>query len=84
MEDSLREKVGHELRREVKQWGSCGKLHDEEITFRFIKDISDSHLLHIIPWIKRYKYAYSNDTLNLMLDEQEYRSKNYIFVEEYK
>jgi hypothetical protein len=74
----------HELKRNLVWWGSCGKFHDEPMVERLVKDISDSHLLHIIPWIKTYPHAYDVETLQLMEDEQEYRRKNYIFVEAYK
>ena len=74
----------HAVKRNVQKWGSCGKFHDEPMMYRLIKDLSDSHLSHIIPWIKKYKNAYSDDTITMMTDEQEFRCENYIFVQDYK
>jgi len=74
----------HAITRNIQNWGSCGKFHDEPMIYRLIKDLSDSHLSHIIPWIKKYKAQYTDETLKLMEDEQKYRCKNYIYVAEYK
>lgn len=74
----------HEELREVEQWGSTGRFHDKPLVFRKIKDLSDSHLLHIISWIEQRLNLYGEKQLKLMKDEQNYRTVNYIFVEDYK
>jgi len=74
----------HEITRRIVKWGSNGKHHDEPLVERFIMDLSDSHLLHIIAWIKVYTHAYDKETLQLMEDEQAYRCAKYLFIPEYK
>ena len=74
----------HEAIRKVEEWGSMGKFHNEPLVFRKIKDLSDSHLLHIISWIEARPKIYSEATLQNMKNEQIYRTENYIFVEDYK
>ena len=74
----------HQIERNLIKWGSCGKFHNEPMKYRLVRELSDSHLSHIIPWIKKYKAQYSDDTLKLMEDEQTYRCKHYIYVPDYK
>lgn len=74
----------HALKRQKEKWGSFGKYHDKPMTVRYIKDLSDSHLLHIIQWIKDNIQCYDYKTLRLMEDEQKYRTDNYIFVKDYE
>ncbi len=77
------EKYNHIIDRNIVKWTSFGKFHDEKPRTTLVKDISDSHLLHIIIWIKEYNTHYSNSILELMILESEYRVKNYIFVPDY-
>jgi hypothetical protein len=71
----------HEVKRNLIKWGTFGRFHNEPLTFIVIKDITDSHLLHIISWIKEHPHAYAlSDILATMEDEQAFRTKNYIFV----
>jgi hypothetical protein len=74
----------HHKKRLIEKWGSCGKYHNERLRYRFISDLSDSHLLHIIAWIKLYTHAYDDETLQLMEDEQAYRCTNYLFISDYQ
>lgn len=71
-------------KREIIQWGTCGKKLDEPMKLIKLKDLSDSHLLHIIAWIKLHKEYYQDEILALMEKEQLYRCENFIFVPEYK
>ena len=60
----------HKICREVELWGSTGKFHNEPIVFRKIKNLSDSHLLHIISWIEMRSEQYDSKTLEIMKTEQ--------------
>jgi len=74
----------HVILRNIEKWGSTGKFHNEPLVFRKLKDLSDSHLLHIIAWIEARPEIYTKETLQNMKNEQVYRKENYIFVKEYK
>ena len=74
----------HALKRQKVKWGSFGKLHNEPLKMRYIKDLSDSHLLHIIAWVRDNLDAYDKETLQLMENEQKYRKDNYIFINDYQ
>jgi len=70
--------------REIEKWGSYGKFGNKPLKFRLIKDLSDSHLLHIIAWIKIFPAIYNNSNiLEIMEAEQIYRTRYYIFIPEY-
>jgi hypothetical protein len=75
--------IQHEFERQTVQWDSYGKNGDEPLTKRIIKDISNDHLEHVIPFIERYRLTYGHDTLNLMVHEKEYRTEKNIFVPDY-
>lgn len=68
--------------RNTAKWASNGRNLDEPTTYTLIKDLADSHLLHIIGWIKLYPKYYSVKTLSNMEAEMLYRAKNSIFVPE--
>lgn len=69
-------------RRETFRWGSFGvRAEADTATFRYLKDISDSHLVHIIGHLISRNRA---KTLLLMLEEARYRSENNIFVADYE
>jgi len=74
----------HEVLRIIFKWGSHGKYHNEPLVFRTLENISDSHLLHIIAWIKLYPECYSDEILNIMIREQDFRTNNYIFIPDYE
>lgn len=74
----------HEIVRKIFKWGSTGKHHNEPLKIRTLDTISDSHLLHIIAWIEIHSELYSDETLHIMLEEQKYRTNNYIFVADYE
>jgi hypothetical protein len=77
--------LDHEIARQKVSWTSFGKFHDEPAQTRLICELSDSHLLHIIEWIKDDNHgSYCNSILRLMIAESAYRCKNYIFVKEYE
>ena len=71
---------GIEYSRDTFRWGSFGINGDEEITSVLLKDISDSHLVHIIGYLIIRR---RNDNLIIMLEEAKYRSENKIFVSDY-
>ena len=76
-------KYNHIVDRNIIEWTSFGKYHNEPARKTLIKDISDAHLLKIIEWIRADKCRfYSADLLQLMKDESKFRAKNYIFVPE--
>ena len=75
--------MSHIEDRQVKTWGSYGKDGDEPLTFRLIKDLSDSHLENIIIFIERYHTMYSPYRLRLMKREVEFRQLNGISVPDY-
>ena len=74
----------HALIRQEFKWGTSGRHHDEETRTVTLAEMSDSHLLHVIGWVMLHPDAYSQQTLNTLLNEAVYRSDNYIFVEDYK
>lgn len=68
------------------EWTSFGKYGKGPVKKTFLKDISDSHLLHLIPFIKdkqEYYTIYADFLITLFEKEQEYRMKNYIFIPDY-
>jgi hypothetical protein len=69
--------------RETIEWGSYGKNGDEPLKKILIKDISNDHLEHIIPFIEERSYAYTPDILKLMILEKKYREENKIFIRDY-
>jgi hypothetical protein len=69
--------------RETFEWGSKGKFHNEDWRFIKLKDMSDSHLLHVIAWIEKYPKHYGKNMLDIMQQEQRYRVDNYIFIPDY-
>lgn len=73
--------IDFEKQRETFTWGSFGRKHDEPLKLTKLKDISDSHLLHLIPWVECRQF--DDDILHLLKSEMRYRMENYIFVPEY-
>jgi hypothetical protein len=72
----------HIVDRNLIEWGSYGKYGNKPLRQTLIKDLSDSHLLHIIEHIKINNHVFGTDILRLMQEEATYRTKNYIFVPE--
>lgn len=72
----------HALLRQTFEWKSRGKLHDEGVTSTLLKDMSDSHLLHVIGWVLNHSSVYGSGVAKILLNEAAYRSANYIFVDE--
>lgn len=70
-------------RNQVK-WGSYGKLGNEPLKWRLVKDLSDSHLLHIIEHLKQRDLKCTGAILRLMQEEAAYRYTQNIFVDEYQ
>lgn len=66
--------------RETFRWGTFGRYGDEEIRPIILKEISDSHLAHIIGHLILTRRT---DTLITMLEEARYRSLHNIFVPDY-
>lgn len=84
--------MSHVHDREIKTWGSFGEYGDEPLTVRLVKDISDSHLKNIIPFILKYQESVddnhlmlANDyhILRLMIREKSYREVMNISVPDY-
>lgn len=63
----------HTSIRESARWGTFGKDGQGPLRFIIIKDIHDDHLANIIPFIQERIKFYGHNTLQLMLDEQEFR-----------
>jgi hypothetical protein len=74
----------HAQIRGVKKWGTFGRYGNEPLKWIFIKDLSDSHLLHIIQHIKDNIRHFGYYTLKIMEDEQKFLTDNYIFISDYK
>ena len=72
----------HIVDRNLVEWTSFGKYHNEPARKTLIKDLSDSHLMRIVEWIENNLNYYTPDILNLMKEEVDFRVKNYIFVSE--
>jgi hypothetical protein len=70
----------HIVDRNLIEWTSFGKFHNEPARKTLIRDLSDSHLMRIVEWIENNPQHYTADILNLMKDEVDFRAKNYIFV----
>jgi len=77
-------KYTHEKVREVFRWGSYGKNFEKpEPSYKFLKDISNDHLLNIINWLIQYPHAYPEQTLTMMSNELRFRTANCIIVDDY-
>ena len=74
----------HIVDRETVIWSSYGKNYDEPVRYTAVKDLSDSHLVHIIGWIADSETYRPTGLQKLMADEAKYRAENHIFIEEYK
>ncbi len=70
----------HIVDRNLVEWTSFGKFHNEPARKTLIRDLSDSHLMRIIGWIEINFQCYNADILNLMKEEVNFRVKNYIFI----
>lgn len=79
----IKEEYNHIIDRNLVVWGSYGKFHNEPLRKTLVKDLSDSHLMRIVVWIKDNAGFYSNNLLKLMEEEIDFRTKNYIFVPDY-
>jgi len=76
-------KMNHVVDRNLIKWGSFGKYGNEPIKYTLIRDLSDSHLMRIVEWVKDNPH-YHPDILRLMKDEVKFRIKNLIFVPDYE
>ena len=74
----------HIVDRLTKTWGTFGKNGDEPLRHILIKDISDSHLENIISFITQRTAWYNRETLELMIEEKQYRLVHSITVSDYK
>lgn len=68
--------------RDVFMWETYGKYQNKPAKYIVLSELSDSHLSHIIAWIKLHPHNYSVYVLLLMEAEQIYRTKNMIFIED--
>jgi hypothetical protein len=73
----------HATLRETFTWGTFGKYFDKPLKQVLLKDIHDEHLDEVIKWIFDHRSVYSDETLNIMLNEKKYRSLNNIVIPEY-
>ena len=74
--------MNHALLRQQWYWKSSGKLHDESSKTKVLAEISDSHLLHIIGWVKNHPRIYSQEIYDTLIEEAKYRSENYVFIKD--
>lgn len=77
------ETTSFETLRDKFEWVSYGRNHDEPPRYTKLKDISDSHLLHIIPFVESRMSHYDINILETFKKEMAYRSKHNIYVPEY-
>ena len=70
----------HIVDRNLVQWTSFGKFHNEPARQTLVKDLSDSHLMRIIEWITKHPSLYPPELLVFMKEEAKFRTENYIFV----
>ena len=70
----------HPQIRETQTWGTYGKFGDEPLRFVLVKDITDDHLEHLIPYIERNILYYKEHIYQIMIDEREFRNKKHIRV----
>ena len=73
----------HAKIREEFKWGSFGMHGNEQRTDRLLKDIADSHLANLIPFIQRYSEHYPEEILNTFQNELVYREEHGIIVPDY-
>ena len=71
----------HRVIRNNFQWGTYGKYLNEELRWITLKDITDSHLMHIVGFIRINNGYYTKNIVDIINDEVEYRVKNNIFIE---
>lgn len=76
-------KINHIIDRNLIKWGSFGKYGNEPVKYTLIRDLSDSHLMRIVEWIKDNSH-YTPEILKLMKAEVKFRIKNLIFVPDYE
>ena len=72
----------HLVDRNLVEWTSYGKYHNELFRKTLIKDLSDSHLMRIKEWITDNP-IYNFKMVHFIQSEIEFRVKNYIFVPDY-
>lgn len=72
---SHKEPLPHEWVREIKQWGSYGKDGQGPLTYIYIKDLGDEHILNIINHIKEVGHP-ANDMLDILDNEITWRMGN--------
>lgn len=74
----------HHNHRQNFRWGSFGKNGDEDITFRFLYQISDDHLKNLLPFVLKRIDQYGPDCYRTFVDEIRYRQANNISVPDYE
>lgn len=70
--------------REIFYWGSFGKCGTQPIKWRQLKDISDDHLSNILTHVCSLINHFGKTTLDIIIDEQKYRIKNKICIDDYE
>ena len=80
-EDTGANPRGIEYIRETFTWGSFGKDGKSPLKKIPLKEISDSHLVHIIGHLVSMNNM--GDTLIIMLEEARYRNDNNIYIADY-
>ena len=73
----------HIIDRNLIQWTSFGKFHNKPGETRFIKDLSDSHLMRLIPWVKESTLITKDTFVATLEAEVRFRCVNYIFIPDY-
>lgn len=75
--------MAHAELRRVNRWGSFGKNGDQPLKYRYIYELSDSHLANIITFVRERPFQYGENWLNFLNDEVTYRRAHNIFVPDY-
>lgn len=76
--------TNHLIERNFVKWTSFGKFGNEKPRETLIKDLSDSHLMRIITWIKLRPETYKNSNiLWLMEEEAKFRVIHYLSIPEH-
>lgn len=72
----------HAILRHQFHWRNSGRFLDQSAKVITLAEMTDSHLLHVIGWVRNHPTTYSQSVLNTLLNEADFRSKNFIFVDE--
>ena len=72
----------HKRNREIVQWGSFGKDGNGPLTHRYIKDLSDNHLLNVLTHVRNNPMDFGHMRTHI-IREITYRKLNNIQIKDY-